>query len=191
MGLQSNAEKREDGLLENHLSFAFHEIRGIADAAIARGVTSRKTGTVEKWTFQLITPTGRLSLIASARRPVTKRRGRGRGEGGDEERYEKARVASRDLSISRGRRNFLNYNALISLVFLSFPLSPVFFCQTRANFLLGLPTRVICSTTRCGSNNYYAPNVVNLIYSFSVRTSAGDVVRAIFLFNLLSSHTNE
>lgn len=39
-----------------------------------REVTAQKTGTVEKWTFQLITPRGRLSLIAPARRPVMKRR---------------------------------------------------------------------------------------------------------------------
>jgi len=31
------------------------------------------------------------------------------------------------------------------------------------------PARVICSMTRCGGNNYYAPNAVNLIYPFSVR----------------------
>lgn len=37
-------------------------------------VTARKMGTVEKWTFQLITPRGRLSLIAPAPRPVMKGR---------------------------------------------------------------------------------------------------------------------
>lgn len=98
-------------------------------------VAGRKTGTVEKWTFQLITPRGRLSLIALARRPVMKRR----EEKEKTEGYERARVASRDLSISRGRRNFLNYNTLISLVFLSFPSSPVFLRQTRQ-----LPSRSSC-----------------------------------------------
>jgi len=68
--------QRRRKLLENYLS-SFHEIKEIADAAIAREVmrevvTARKTGTVEKWTFQLITPRGRLSLIAPVRRPVMK-----------------------------------------------------------------------------------------------------------------------
>lgn len=123
MGLRSNAGKRE-GLLENHLSFAFHEIRGIADAAIARGVTHARDGNRRKMDFS--TYYSYRQIIPDCTRPKIRHEGvRRRG------RYEKARVASRDLSISRGRRNFLNYNALISLVFLSFPLSPVFLCQTR------------------------------------------------------------
>lgn len=155
-------------------------------------VAGRKTGTVEKWTFQLITPRGRLSLIALARRPVMKRR----EEKEKTEGYERARVASRDLSISRGRRNFLNYNALISLVFLSFPLSPVFLRQTRQLPSRSSCSRVICSTTRCGGNNYYAPNAVNLIYSLETCDIVVTYVRTTSMWHscvlhLLSSRTNE
>jgi hypothetical protein len=158
----------------NHLSVK--RIKRIADAAIARSnAPPRKTGTVEKWTFQLITPRSRLLLIALARAPVMKRRETGRVDGARraaEERSKRAGVTSRDLSISRRRGNFLNYNALISLVFLSFLLSSV--CLFQARPLLGFSAWVICSTTRCGGgdNNYYASKgatAVNPIYSFSVK----------------------
>lgn len=123
---------------------------------------SAKDGkTVEKWTFQLITPRSRLPLIALARAPITELRDesgvrgeRSRGGGGRRvgEGTERAEVTSRDLSISRGTRElFKLQRALISLVFLSFPLSP---ClpppDTPTSFPAIFLLRVICSTTRCG-----------------------------------------
>lgn len=127
---------------------------------------ARRTGTVEKWTFQLITPRSRLSVIALTRAPVMKRARRERERRGGT-REGKSHLA-RFINFTGRRGNFLNYNALISLVLFSFPLSSVFLLQTRR-----LPSRsscrVICSTMRCGDNNYYASKgatVVNLICSF-------------------------
>lgn len=56
------------------------------------------------------------------RRGGRKKVTRGREAGWGEEMNEEGR-RSRDLSISRGQGNFLNYIALIGLVFLSFPQS--------------------------------------------------------------------
>lgn len=57
-------------------------------------VTARKMGTVEKWTFQLITPRGRLSLIAPAPRPVMK----GREEEEEEEMRRRVREGKSRLA---------------------------------------------------------------------------------------------
>lgn len=140
------------------------------------GVGSRETGTVEKWTFQLITPRSRLSVIALTRAAVMKRGDlssegvRRREEEEEEEGNEGGQESPRAIyQFHRETRELFKLQradqprpSLISLI--SCPPPP----DAPTSFLRS-SCRVICSTMRCGDNNYYASKgatVVNLICSF-------------------------